>query len=195
MKKYLVLFTILFVLVLSACGKTDNNDEKPNEADKTEADSTNSSETDGSEQGLKLQVLKGDEEAGATIENHSLYQELDNIIKENPSIGEVDDFSVYVVNTIHDDQGNSKLVLLGVNRLPASIKNIEFNYTLGNKDNEFVWEKQQVKLNEKEAGILEVNSAVPIVLPITEAQEALLKTLDQENQVMLVEDFTFEEVK
>lgn len=189
MRKYMVLVTILFVLVLSACGKVENNDEKPT------GDGAESTSTEGSEQELKLQVLKADAEAGATLENNDLYKGLDKIINENPGIGEKDDFSIYIVNTIHDDGGNSKLVLFGINRLPVAIKNFEFNYTLGNKNQEYVWEKQNVTMNEEKAGILEPNSALPIVLPLTAEQEALLKSLNEENQVMLIEDFTFDEVK
>ena len=189
MRKYMILVTILFVLVLSACGKVENNDDKPI------GNGDESKSTEGSEQELKLQVLKADAEAGATIDNNELYKGLDKIVNENPSIGEKDDFSIYIVNTIHDDEGNSKLVLFGINRLPVPIKNFEFNYTLGNKDQEYVWEKQNVTMNEEKAGILEPNSVVPIVLPLTAEQEALLKSLDEDNQVMLIEDFTFEEVK
>lgn len=196
MRKHLILLIILFTLVLSACGKTENNDKKPvdDEVNKT-GEETNSSETEGSEQGLKLQVLKGDAETGVTIEENGLYSELDKIIKENPDIGVADDFSLYVVNTIHDDEGNSRLVLLGINRLPVAIKNFTFNYTLGNKDNEYVWENQPVKMTEEEAGILESNSTFPIVLDLNEEQVELLKRLDNDNQVMAIDDFKFEEVK
>ncbi len=195
------------VLALAACGKTEGNADKPvndetNQAEDTNRTETNgtegdsqSGETDGSEQGLKLQVLKGDQEAGVTLENSELYRELNKIIQKNPAIGVADDFSLYIVNTIHDDQGESRLVLFGINRLPVAIKNFSFKYTLGNKDNEYVWEKQRVKMNEEEAGILEPNSALPIVLELTEEQEELLKSLDNDNQVMVIDDFTFEEVK
>lgn len=192
MRKYLVFVTILCVLALSACGKEDKQAEKPVEDTTNNVEETNG--TDGSEEGLKLQVLKGDEEAGVTLED-GLYGELNKIVQENPTIGIADDFSLYVVNTIHDDQGNSRLVLLGINRLPVAIKNFTFDYTLGNKDNEYVWEKQGVKMNEAEAGILEPNSALPIVLDITEEQLELLKSLTEENQVMAIENFKFEEVK
>ena len=196
MRKHLVFLTILSILALGACGKTENNTEKPagNEENKTEIESNNE-EASGSELVLKLHVLKGDEENGVTVENNLLYNELDKVIQQNPNIGAENDFSVYVVDTLHDDEGNSKLVLLGINRLPVAIKNFEFTYTLGNKDNEYVWERQPVEMKEENAGILQPNTALPIVLPITEEQVALLKTLEEDNKVMTIDGFIYEEVK
>ncbi|MBO1910062.1 hypothetical protein [Sporosarcina sp. 6E9] len=201
MRKYLVLLTILSILALAACGKTEGNagtavDGQTNQTEDTSKGHEKAgSETDGSEAGLKLQVLKGDAEAGATLDNNELYTELNKIIQKNPDIGLENDFSLYVVNTIHDDQGNSKLVLFGINKLPVAIKNFAFDYTLGNKDNEFVWEKQRVTMAEEETGVLQPNSAVPVVLSLTHEQEELVKTLDENNQVMAIENFTFEEVE
>ncbi|WP_210468098.1 hypothetical protein [Sporosarcina sp. 6E9] len=196
MRKYLALLAVLSVLALAACGKTENNTEKPvtNEENKTEFEE-NSIETDGSEKGLKLQVLKGDEEAGMTIENNLLYNELDKVIQQNPEIGADNDFSVYVVDTYHDDDGNSKLVILGINRLPVAIKNFEFTYTLGNKDKEYVWERQPVEMKEETAGILQPDSALPIVLSITEEQVAILNSLEEGQTVMSIDGFIYEEVK
>ena len=111
--------------------------------------SRNNDETDGKTDGLKLQVLKGDIEEGVTVENNLLYSELNKVIQQNQDIGAENDFSVYVVDTYHDDEGNSKLVLFGINRLPVAIKNIAFTYTLGNKDNEYVWERQPIEMNEE----------------------------------------------
>lgn len=111
MRKYLALLTILSILALAACGKTDNPTEKP-VVDNAGVEE-NSNKTNGGEQSLKLQVLKGDKEAGVTLENSPLYNELEKVIQENPDIGADNDFSVYVVDTYGDDEGNSKLVLLG----------------------------------------------------------------------------------
>ena len=99
------------------------------------------------------------------------------------------------MDTYHDDEGNSKLVLLGINRLPVAIKNFVFTYTLGNKDNEYVWERQPVEMKEEDTGILQPNSALPIVLPLTEEQVALLKSLEEDNKVMTIDGLIYEEVK
>ena len=196
MRRYLMLVLILSIFALAACGKTENNTEKPvdNEENKTEIDS-NSDETDGKTDGLKLQVLKGDIEEGVTVENNLLYSELNKVIQQNQDIGAENDFSVYVADTYHDDEGNSKLVLFGINRLPVAIKNIAFTYTLGNKDNEYVWERQPVEMNEEQAGVLQPNSVIPVVLAITEDQVALLKSLEEDNTVMTIDGFIYEEVK
>ena len=123
------------------------------------------------------------------------YSELEKVIQQNPSIGVENDFSVYVVDTYNDDEENSKLVLLGINRLPVAIKDFTFSYTLGSNDNEYVWERQRVEMKEETAGILQPNSALPIVLPITEEQVELLRSLEEGNTVMAIDDFKFEEVK
>lgn len=190
MRKYLSIVTLLIVLMLAGCGKANETTQKSvaDEITKTTDRAT-------VEDGLKLQVLNGDAGAGVTIDNNELYRELNKIIEENPSIGIADDFSLYVVNTIHYDQGNSRLVLLGINRLPVAIKNFAFEYTLGNKNNEYVWEKQRVQMNEEVAGVLEPNSVLPIVLDLSEEQEKLLKSLDNDNQIMAIDNFTFEKVK
>ncbi|QUW22974.1 hypothetical protein JSQ81_05205 [Sporosarcina sp. Marseille-Q4063] len=196
MRKYLVLLMILSILALAACGKLEINTGKPvvNEENKTENE-PNNDETVGNEQGLKLQVLQGDEEIGVTVENNQFYSELDKVIQQYPNMGAKNDFTVYIVNAYRDDSGNPKLVLLGINRLPVAIKNIEFIYTLGNKNNEYVWERQPIEMTEEKAGVLQPNSALPIVLSITEEQLELLKSLEEDNKVMTIDGFTYEEVK
>lgn len=189
MRKYLVLLAILLVLALAACGKTETNTEQPIKNEET------SNETDGNAEGLKLQVLKGDAEGGATLDNNDLYIGLNKIIQENPDIGIANDFSIYVVNIVQDHEGNSMLVLFGINRLPVAIKNFAFDYTLGNRDNEYVWEKQRVTMPEESTGVLQPNSAVPVILSLTPEQEELLKTIDENNEVMAIDNFTFEQVK
>ena len=192
MRRYLMLLMILSVFTLVACGNTEKPEE--NEGNK-KAVEENSNETDGSERGLKLQVLKGDKEAGVTVESNQFYSELEKVIQQNPKIGVENDFSVYVVDTYNDDEENSKLVLLGINRLPVAIKDFTFSYTLGSNDNEYVWERQPVEMKEETTGILQPNSVLPIVLPITEEQVELLRSLEEGNTVMAIDDFKFEEVK
>ena len=192
MRRYLMLLMMLSVFTLVACGNTEKPEE--NEGNKTEVEE-NSNETGESERGLKLQVLKGDKEAGVTVESNQFYSELEKVIQQNPKIGVENDFSVYVVDTYNDDEENSKLVLLGINRLPVAIKDFTFSYTLGSNDNEYVWERQPVEMKEETTGILQPNSVLPIVLPITEEQVELLRSLEEGNTVMAIDDFKFEEVK
>lgn len=195
LKKYIVFTMMAMVLGLAAC----NSDSKPAE-DKNQ--NTNGEVKKNKEEGnqekekapLELQVLKADEEAGATVDNHNIYQELNKLVSENPDVGEANDFSLYIVNTIHGDEGEVKLVLLGINRLPMAIKNLAFDFTLGNKEGEYVWNKLNVTMDEETAGALQPNSAFPIVLPLTPEQEELLRSLTEEDQVMKIENFTFDEV-
>lgn len=194
MKKFFILTMVAIVLGLVACSnnQTDNSENETN----NESTETNTNENQGAaneKEPLTLQVLKADEEAGATVENHNIYKELNNLVTENPSIGEENDFSLYIVNTIHDQAGEVRLVLLGINRLTSPIKNISFNFTLGNKQGEYVWENQEVTMSEDSAGPLQSNHAFPIILPLTAEQEERLKSLNEENQVMEIENFQYEE--
>src|SRR5699024_451826 len=114
---------------------------------------------------------------------HNIYSKLDEIIKENPDIGVEGDFSVFVVNSIYDDEGNAKLLMLAINRLTNPIKNLSFNYTLGTEDGEYVFENQPVTMDEQTAGVLQPNSTFPLVLPITPEQDEVLKKINGDNQV------------
>lgn len=182
------------VLGLAAC--SDNSTEKgddENVNDSTETNATGTEDATNEKDQLTLQVLKADEEAGATIENHTIYNELNKLVQENQDIGEEDNFSLYRVDTIHGQEGEVKLVFLGINRLPIPIKNISFDFTLGNKQGDYVWEEQEVTMSEENAGILQTNGTFPIILPLTAEQEELLKSLNKENQVMEIENFKYEE--
>lgn len=195
LKKYLILIVIMLMIITAGCGNVKNSAEIIDDEQETESvDETKTGETEDTKN-LKLQILKGDEGEGVTIESNSLYSELDKVIQQNQNIGAANDFSVYVVDTYSDDEGNSKLVLLGINRLPVAIKNFTFTYTLGSKDHEYVWEKQPVEMKEETAGVLQPNSAIPIVLTITDDQVETLRSLETGNTVMSIDDFTYEEVE
>lgn len=50
-------------------------------------------------------------------------------------------------------------------------------------------------MKEETAGILQPNSALPIVLPITEEQVETLRNLEAGNTVMSIDGFVYDEVK
>src|SRR5699024_7385391 len=87
---------------------------------------------------LTLQLTKVDEEEGYTIEDSPLYTELESFIEENPKQGAANDFSMYVIDVL-EDAGQSQLLLLGINRLDEPIKDISFDFSLGNSDGEMAW--------------------------------------------------------
>lgn len=135
------------------------------------------------------------EEVGVTVENNLLSSEIEKVIQQNSNIGGENDFSVYVVDTYSNEAGDSKFILLAINRLPVAIKNIEFTYTLGNNDNEYAWERQPIEMKEETAGILQPNRAIPILLSITEEQVEVLRSLEKGNILMTIDDFIYEEVQ
>ncbi|MEI3612689.1 hypothetical protein [Pseudogracilibacillus sp. SO30301A] len=193
-----MLLMVLLIIVSAACSNTDDMNEnttgdktEPSEAQQ-ENDDQAEDEADDNGETLTLQLLKADEENGETIEGHNIYSELDQIVKDNPDMGVANDFSVFVVNAIYDDEENAKLLLLAINRLPDPIKNLSFNYTLGTEDGEYVFENQHVTMDEETAGVLQPNSTFPLVLSITPEQDEVLKKIDENNQVVKIEDFEFE---
>ena len=175
-------------LVLAGC----NESTKGNEQNEGEEKVANELEQNIEKETLTLQLLKGDEEAGVTIENNEVYKELNRMITENPDIGLENDFSVYIVDIVDSGTENASLLFLGINRLDEPLKEISFDYTLGHENGEFVWENAEVNLSEADAGIIQPNHAMPFSLGITPEQEAIIDTLDDNNQVVKIENFSFQ---
>lgn len=183
MKK--TIFFLLVVLLLAGCASKDNNREKGAEE---KVDKTVEQET------LSLQLLKADEEAGVTIENSEVYKELNRMITENADMGLANDFSINIIDIVDSGTENASLLFLAINRLDEPMKNIKFDYTLGHDNGAFVWEGVEVDLSEQETGIIQSNHAVPFTLSITPEQEAIIDTLEQDNQVVKMDNFKFESV-
>ncbi len=177
------------MLILVGC----SNETEEQEVPKNNNSNVPKDEIEDEDKGnLTLQVSKADEEAGLSIDNHNIYNELNQIVEQNPKVGAANDFSLFIVDTMRDETDNAKLLFLGINRLPEAIKNVSFEYTLGNDDDEFVWENEEVTLTEEQTGVLQVDSAIPIALPLTDEQETLLKTIDEENQMVEISNFKYE---
>jgi len=183
MKK--TIFFLIVVLLLAGCASKDNNREKGAEekVDKTVE-----------QQKLSLQLLKADEEAGVTIENSEVYKELNRMITENADMGLANDFSINIIDIVDSGTENASLLFLAINRLDEPMKNIKFDYTLGHDNGASVWEGVEVDLSEQETGIIQPNHAVPFSLSITPEQEALIDTLEQDNQVVKMDNFKFDSV-
>ena len=188
MKKISMTMMTVFVLMLAGCGGATNKSDEKGESEEVreEVEETVVAE------GITLQLLKADEEAGVTVENSEVYQELDRMITENPDIGLENDFSIYIVDIVDSGTEDAALLFLGINRLDESIKGITFDYTLGLDDGSFVWEGAEVTLSEEDAGIIQPNHAVPFSLGITPEQEAIIDALEQDNQVVKIENFAFQ---
>src|SRR5699024_4858811 len=110
---------------------------------------------------LTLQLTKVDEEERYTIEDSLLNMEVESYIEEHPKQGTANDFSMFVIDVL-EDAGQSQLLLLGVNRLDEPIKDISFDFSLGNSDGEMAWEDLPVTLGADEFGAFKVDHAMPI---------------------------------
>ena len=143
---------------------------------------------------LSLQITKVDQEAGVTVEDNELYQELDRIITENPLQGAENDFSLYVVDIIETDTEELWLFLMGINRLPTTIQNISFDFTFGNTDGEYVWEDYPLIFEEPEFGAIDENKVFPVFIPLTDEQAELVTQLNEDNQIFEMNNFEYEEV-
>jgi len=196
MKKIGFLLLTLLLIVSVACGKTDEINENAREETAEpvgeQQENNEIEEADEDEGTLTLQLLRLDEENGETIEGHNIYSELDQIVKDNPDMGRDNDFSVFVVNSIYDQDENPQILCLVINRLSYPIKNLAFDYTLGTQDGEYVFDELHVTMDEETAGVLQPNSTFPLVLPITPEQDEVLQTINEDNQLVKVENFEFD---
>ena len=185
MKKILFLLTVALLLLAGCTSKDDNKKQGAEEkVDKTVE-----------QEALSLQLLKADEEAGVTIENSEVYKELDRMITEDADMVLANDFSINIIDIVDSGTENASLLFLAINRLDEPMKNISFDYTLGLDSGENIWEGVEVNLSETDTGIIQPNHAVPFSLGITPEQEALIDTLEQDNQVVKMDNFKFESVK
>lgn len=180
--------------------ESPKEDTKNNSGEDTTETVEQDTETDGSEgesdmSNLTLQVLKSDEANGLTLENNDLYKELTRVINENPTIGTPNDFSMQTVNSVNKGQENAAYIFLAINRTDVAMKNVAFNFTMGNKDGEMIWENEKIGLSEDTAGVLQPNSAVPVIIPLTPEQETRIGDLTSDNTVLELSNFQYEEAE
>ena len=199
--KKIIGILVVGVLFLSACTDGDT-EEVESDSGQTEKTTEQVEESNGQSEGnqgevedLTLQVTKVDEEAGVTIENSEIYQELNEFVKENSKFGTPNDFSLLSVSMAEDPDGNHQMLFLGVNRIGTPVKNVKFELTIGSTEGDMVWENIPITLDEENAGVLENNAALPIFLPVTSQEQIdVMRTISQENVVMEISNFNFETV-
>jgi len=85
--------------------------------------------------------------------------------------------------------------VVSFNRLKDTIHNISFYLTFGNQDGEYIFEETEIELTEDVKGILEKNSAVPFFMDITEDDEELFYSMDNESVYIQMDDFTIDFVE
>lgn len=198
---------VLSVMVLVGCQSTSNDNEQENnvtdlneqEEENTETstvadEAKNETEVDDVEP-LTLHMLPADEEAGFTVENSEFYEGIQNVIDENPTAGADDDFTLRTIDILNSNDGQSKLMALGINRLDVSLTNITFNLTLGNQNGNNILENEEVMLTEEQIGILEPNHAVPILFILSDEEVDQLLSLQEGDLQVIIEDFDAETVE
>lgn len=111
------------------------------------------------------------------------------MIDKDPTVGVEDDFTVRTMDIITTKDGDSMLVMLGINRINVPLQNFSFDLTIGNKHGEDVRENYQVVMSEEDVGALEPYSAVPILMNLSEEEEELLRSLDENSLQVIIEDF------
>ncbi|MFD1850860.1 hypothetical protein [Oceanobacillus bengalensis] len=201
MKKLLTLITIVTFILVGCSGTSDdesvedtNNDTSESttetEENVTEADENVPEETETNN--LTVQVLKLDEEAGLTLDNNDLYKELTRVINEDPNIGTPNDFSMHTINSVNEEKENAAFIFMAINRTDMPMKNITFNFSMGYKDGEMIWENEQIALLEDTAGVLQPNSAVPVIMAMNPKQDEQIDSLTSENAVLELSNFEYE---
>lgn len=188
------LFLLLFCMIIMIGCVTFNKEEDSNKDDEIDESSWLSDKRESTENtDLQLTVTKADEEAGVTIKNNEDYQILNDVVKSNPQLGTLDDFSMFTIDFDEEVTQNLDMItFLGINRLDEPIKNLNFNITFGNDRGEYVWENQNIDIPEETFGTFDPDHAIPIMLDITEEQLEVYQTITEENQVFSLDDFTFD---
>ena len=203
MKKTQLFIMLVIIVLLAGCSeKTQDKLNELGESSKTdgEEETVNNVEasddmTESASEDLTLQLLKVDEEDGITIDDNEIYQAIQAEIDSDPKMGVPNDFSLFPFDVVYFDDGGITLLFLAINRLDKPIRNMAFDLTLGNEDGDYIFADTEVDLPEDLIGTLEVDSAIPFYLDITEEDEELFYTLDQENVLLNMENFKIDFVE
>ena len=192
MKRLSIFMAIFMLLLLTACTEASSGN-------KAEGSNSNASTTKNNEPkekvNLKLQLLKPDEQAGVTIENNDLYQLVNEKIKQNPQMGEGTGFIFYLGDIFTKKSGQKVLLTLSINRLNDPITNVNFNLTLGNEVDGYVWNKMKTTLPESNIGVLQPNGVVPVLIPLTNDQYTTVQKLNKADKLLKIENLKYETVK
>lgn len=184
MRKLMIILFMSVLVGLVGCGDADNTSSTSGETDIENNKENELSDDEMSNQGnedLTLQVVKADEDAGITLDNSDFYQALSEIIEEDPQMGVANDLSLYPYSVIEKEEGGNAALFLVINRLGKPIENLIFDLTLGNQNDEYVYEKMEVDLPGEVIGVLDNNGVIPILLDIEEEDIDLFLTLEQDN--------------
>ena len=180
----------------------DNEDkEKEEEIDKKDEDEEKDNTYEGTpledgeeKEDLTLIVSEFDKDAGFTIDNSDIYASIQELIDEDPKVGDHDDISFYPLDIIEYEDGGLGLGILIINRLNKPIKNVAFDMELGKAEGEMVLD-EEIFLEEGYIGELGVNETMPFFLSIDEEEMELFYTLTESNLHLEVDNFKIDFVE
>ena len=129
---------------------------------------------------LTLIVSEFDKSSGLTLDNSEINGSIQELIDEDPKVGDHDDVSFYPLDVIEYEDGRLGLGILIINRLNKPIKNIAFDMQLGNTDGDMVFD-EEIVLDTGYIGELGVNETTPFFLGINEEEMELFYTLTENN--------------
>lgn len=137
---------------------------------------------------LTLYVNKMDEEAGITLENSDLYQNLQHYTDANPLEGEPNEVMFIIQEVYTFEDGKNHLVFLVENRYARPIEDVEITVTLGEEDSGYIFEKEKLKISAQDYGPIKSDGAIPYYVELDDDQFETYKVLDQLDQ----DDIEFE---
>ena len=120
---------------------------------------------------------KSDLESGYTIENDEVLQEIDAKIKDAEVVGISDEVAIQFTGLYMGEEGNMKAVFIFVNRTDLSLTNIKMKISFGTSSGDVILDQEPFILSDKELGISEPNTAMPIYLAIPPEKEEVLKNI------------------
>lgn len=144
---------------------------------------------------VTLQVLKMDQDIGLTLTNNEFYEEMKTVVEADPFMGEEGQFSLFPYSIVDNDTDTSAMLVLLINRLNKPIRSVSFDVTLGNNDKEYVFKETKVDLSEDYLGILDKDAVVPVFLQVEKQAADLFYTLDPNDMLLRLDNFTAEFVK
>lgn len=191
MKKYLIVL-FLFMVVFTGCSSSTSKDSESDEEELDENDTKHSEHDDyGENDDLILQLTKSDEQEGVTKEDGK-YQQIMAALRENPKLGEENEFNIFTISVGHTENGQ-KLLLAGINRFPKPVQNVSFDLTLQSEDGEYVvYEDVPIDLAESEMGAFEPNGVMPVLLDLTNEQYEQYNHIDPEEAKLELNNFEYE---
>lgn len=177
----------------SAEESSESSSAASSESSSSESESTNG-EVATSE--FPLVPQKSEIDAGYTLENDALLQEIQVRMSQTEELGIEDDVAIHFTGLFLGDQGqdNVEAVFIIVNRTDMAMTNIDMTVSMSTVDGDVILDGAPFQLTEDDFGILEPDTTMPAYFKIPmDSQEAFFSVSDLENVTYSIDSFDFEE--